>query len=63
MIKYHVDSHDCLQIYANEKYQEFVGKVSVCISGKPIIIFGQDESLYNQFSFGSSKWVGAYVER
>mmetsp|Transcript_27620 Transcript_27620/g.59008 ORF Transcript_27620/g.59008 Transcript_27620/m.59008 type:complete len:743 (+) Transcript_27620:485-2713(+) len=63
MIELHVDDHECLQDYANEKYGKFGGNVSVRITGKPIIIIGQDESVYNQFAFGSKQWVGKAGER
>lgn len=63
MIELHVDDHECLQEYANEKYKKFGGNLSVRMSGKPIIIIGQDESVYNQFAFGSKQWVGQKGER
>ena len=63
MVEMHVDNHECLQRLANEKYGKFGGNVSVRSSGKPIIVIGQDESIYNQFAFGSRQWVGAAGER
>ena len=62
MIELHVDDHEKLQEYANERY-EFGGNTSVRINGKPIIIFGQDESIFNQFAFGNRQWVSAKGER
>ena len=58
MIELHVNDHECLQSYANEKHGRFGGNTSVRCVGKPVIIFEQDESVYNQFSFGSKQWVG-----
>ena len=40
---------------SNDKYGEFDGNISVRRTGKPIIILGQDESVYNQFTFGSKQ--------
>ena len=57
MIELHVDDHYCLQKYANEKYGTFGGNTSVRNTRKPVIILGQDESMYNQFAFGSKQWV------
>ena len=63
MVEIHVDDHECLQDIANDKYGKFGGNVSVRWVGKPIIIIGQDESVYNQFSFGCKQWVGKAGER
>jgi hypothetical protein len=64
MIEYHVDDHECLQEYACKKYGKFGGNVSVRMpSGKPLIIFGQDESVFNQFAFGAKQRVGSSGER
>jgi len=62
MIELHVDDHNDLQELANKKY-EFGGALSVRISGKPLIIIGQDESVYNQFAFGNKQWVSEKGER
>ena len=63
MIEFHVDNHPCLQEWANNKYGNFGGNISVRVTNqKPIIIFGQDESLFNQFSLGIKQWVGASGE-
>ena len=64
-VEFHVDDHDCLQDLANTKYGALGGNVSVrkAVDQKPLIIFGQDESIFNQFSFGSSQWVGPSGER
>ena len=54
MVEFHVDDHECLQKFANEKYGKFGGNVSIrAPPGKPVIVFGQDESIYNQFTLGS----------
>ena len=63
MIEFHVDDHDCLQKYAIKKYGEFERNTSVRNTLKPVIILGQDESIYNQFSFGCKQWVGKKGER
>ena len=63
MIEFHVDDHDCLQKYAIKKYGEFGGNTSVRNTLKPVIILGQDESIYNQFAFGCKQWVGKNGER
>ena len=63
MIEFHVDDHPCLQEWSNNKYGNFGGNISVRVTNQnPIIIFGQDESVFNQFSFGSKQWVGASGE-
>ncbi len=55
MLKFHVDDHDCLQEYAAELWPEFGGNLSVhCPANpRPLIIFGQDEFIFSQFSFNS----------
>ena len=64
MIRFHVDDHNYLQEYANNKYDKYGDNVSVrAMNKKPIIIFGQDESVFNQFAFGSKQWVGDAGER
>ena len=64
-VEFHVDDHDCMQDFANTKYGAIGGNVSVrkTADQKPLIIFGQDESIFNQFSFGPSQWVGPSGER
>ena len=64
MIKFHVDDHECLQELAKNKYGSFGGNVSIrAAPGRPIIIIGQDESIYNQYAFGQKQWVGPAGER
>ena len=41
------------------KYGSFGGNISVrAAQGCPIIIIGQDKSIYNQYAFGQKQWVG-----
>ena len=60
MIEFHVDDHELLQQIANEKFVEFGGALSVRKpeNVKLLIVFGQDESAYNQFAFNGIQWVG-----
>jgi hypothetical protein len=64
-IEFHVDDHDCMQDYSNEMYGAYGGNLSVRrpVDSKPLLIFGQDESIFNQFSFGSKQWVGPSGQR
>ena len=60
MIEFHVDGHGCLQALADDElHLEFGGELSVRkpAEEKPLIVFGQDESVYNQFSFNGVQWV------
>jgi hypothetical protein len=54
-----------MEDFANKTYGALGGNASVhnAIAIKPLIIFGQDESIFNQFSFGSTQWVGPSGER
>jgi len=63
MFQFHVDDHEELQALANKKYGEFGGNVHYTWKGKPVIIFGQDESTFNQYAFGNKLWVGSNGER
>jgi hypothetical protein len=64
-IEFHVDDHDCMQEFANEMYGAYGGNLSVRrpVDSKPLFIFGQNESIFNQFSFGSKQWVGPSGQR
>ena len=64
-IEFHVDDHDCMQKFANEMYGIYGGNLSVRrpADSKPLFIFGQDESIFNQFSFCSKQWVGPSGQR
>ena len=64
VIKFHVDELPCLQEWANNKYGNFGGNISVLVTNhNPIIIFGQDKSVFNPFAFGSKQWVGDSGEK
>jgi len=65
MIEFHVDDHECLQEYATHLWPEFGGTHSVRRpeNSRPLIIFGQDESVFSQFSFNGKQWVGPSGER
>jgi hypothetical protein len=60
MVEFHVDDYELFQDIANEKSPEFGGNISVrAVQGaKPIIVFGQDEAIYNQNSSNFMQWVG-----
>jgi hypothetical protein len=64
-IEFHVDDHDCMQEFPNEMYGIYSGNLSVRrpVDRKHLFIFGQDESIFNQFSFGSKQWVGPSGQR
>jgi hypothetical protein len=64
-VEFQVDDHDCMQDFANETYGEIGGNVSVrkAPDKRTLIIFRQDESIFNQFSFNSKQWVGPSGER
>ena len=56
--------HPCLQEWANNKYSNFGRNIIVRVTNhKPIRIFGQHESLFNTFAFGSKQWVGDSGEK
>ncbi len=52
-------------MYAAELWPEFGGNISIrcCANSRPLIIFGQDEFIFSQFSFNSTQWVGPSGER
>jgi hypothetical protein len=54
-----------MQEFANGMYGIYSGNLSVHrpVDRKPLFIFGQDESIFNQFSFGSKQWVGPSGQR
>jgi hypothetical protein len=61
MVEFHVDDYDLLHGVAEEMgFGAFRGNLSVRKPPdvKPLMIFGQDESVYSQFLFGSCQWVG-----
>ncbi len=65
MIEFHVDDHEALQDFANQKNLEFEGSISVRAETgkKAIIVFGQDEAIYNQNTTNTMQWVGPGGER
>ena len=56
--EFHVDNHTRLQKIANDKYT-FGGTVSIRKEAgvKPVIIFGQDEAIFNAFLSRTYQWV------
>ena len=66
MIEFHVDDYDSFHELAVEMgYGMFGGKLSVCMPPglKPLMIFGQDKSVYNQFLLRLCQWVGPLGQR
>ena len=66
MVEYHVDDYDLLHGVAEEMgFGAFGGNLSVRKppDSKPLMIFGQDESVYNQFLLGNCQWVGPQGQR
>ena len=59
MFEFHVDKHQRLQEIANEKYGAFGGRVSIRKKDgdKPVIIFGQDEAIFNAHMSRTHQWV------
>ena len=64
LIEFHVDDAPNFQELANQKYT-FGGTLSVRRppNEKTIILFGQDECNFNQFTMNSRQWVGPKGER
>jgi hypothetical protein len=61
MVEFHVDDLDLLHEYAEELgFGAFGGNLSVRKppDTKPLMIFGQDESVYSHFLLGNRQWVG-----
>ena len=66
MVEFHVDDLDLLHEHAaNMGFGSFGGNLSVRKPQdvKPLMIFGQDESVYSQFLLGSRQWVGPEGQR
>ena len=61
-IEFHIDNHPSLSTLA--EIHPFGGNLSVCkpSNSKPLIILGQDEAIYKQFSFWSKYWSGPSAE-
>ena len=64
MYEFHVDDAECLQAMTNEKYV-FGGQTRKFLnpSQKPVVIFGQDECIFQQYLFRKKQWVGPNGER
>jgi hypothetical protein len=60
MREYHVDSHPTFAAKIADEYNTFGGNLSrrKCIDKRPLIVVGQDESAFSQFSFSSKSWQG-----
>ena len=66
MVKFHVNNFDMLHDVAEEKgFCTFGGNLSVRKppEEKPVMMFGQDESVYSQFHLKSTQWVGPLGQR
>ena len=66
MVEFHVDDYNFLQQVAEEMgFGIFGGNLSVRKPPevKPLMIFGQDESVFNQFLLKSKQWVGPQGQR
>ena len=63
-IEFHVDDIN-MKLSGDNHARPFGGNVSVrCpIGSKPLIIFGQDKSIFNQFSHSGKQWLGALGQR
>jgi hypothetical protein len=61
MREYHIDSHPVFETYVLEENQKFGGNLSVrkLAHECPVLIIGQDKSIYRQFIFSKKGWVGA----
>jgi len=62
-IEFHVDDID--SVLCEDCIAPFSGNVSVRspAGSKPLIIFGQDESIFNQFSHSGKQWLGPSGQR
>jgi hypothetical protein len=66
MVEFHVDDFDLLHEHAEASgFGAFGGNLSVRKppKTKPLMIFGQDESVYSQFLLGNRQWVGPQGQR
>jgi hypothetical protein len=66
MVEYHVDDCDLLFDLAEDMgFGAFGGNLSVRKppDAKPLMIFGQDESVFNQFLLSNQQWVGPQGQR
>ena len=59
MREYHVDTSHELTKYISESTIEYGGNLSVRINGRrPVLIIGQDESTFHQYTFSKKSWKG-----
>jgi hypothetical protein len=60
MREYHIDSHPEFAKLVHPENQQFGGNLSVCrnANDRPVIIIGQDESAFSQYSFNQKMWRG-----
>jgi hypothetical protein len=60
MREYHVDCHPLLKGFVDEDNKHFGGNLSIRKHNetRPLIVVGQDESAYSQFSFSAKTWFG-----
>ena len=66
MVEFHVDDHDFLHDLAEEMgYGLMGGNLSVRMppGSKPLMVFGQDECVFNQYLISSREWVGPDGQR
>jgi hypothetical protein len=67
MVEFHVDDYDFLPAVAKEmNFDLYGGNLSVRMPpprSKPLMIFGQDESVFSQFLLKSKQWVGPLGQR
>ena len=66
-MEFHVDDHSFLHSASEEmEYGLMGGNLSVGkpeLPSKPLMSFGQDESVFNQFLIGNRQWVGPEGQR
>jgi hypothetical protein len=66
MVEFHIDNCDLLHDLADQMgFGAFGGNLSVrkLPDTKPLMIFGQDESVFNQFLLSNQQWVGPQGQR
>ena len=59
VIEFHVDMDEALWVYISDENKAFGGDLSVWkdVHEKPLIVLGQDESIFEQHMFPSGTWV------
>ena len=59
MREYHVDTHEVLLQHVRDDTAQFGGNLSVRINGRrPVLLVGQDESTFHQYTFSKKSWKG-----